>query len=244
MKYTYPEEYTPRSVEDQWKILTNLFPKLKKKKLPIEWPAIPDGAESLFVIPHWKLIGATYNDAVIAVLAKIKESRPFYNWRDGQMGEQYLRQTPEKVAFWDEAAQIVLMPAQFGQNHAGMSVKTVQETKKPTELLLGAYEVSLMLLTHPERLQSYDDLWIDCAGDEFSPDGDGVFSKAPNLYFSGAQARFSTRDVSDAFGHFGSASGFVPQPLASRIIDAVDSLTLDRAVEICKENGLEVFKRY
>ena len=76
---------------------------------------------------------------------------------------------------------------------------------------LGAFAVGCMLLTHPERLQHYDDLWVDCAGDEFSPDADGAFGMAPYFYSSGGALKFDTYFVGHAHGHCGSASGFVSQ---------------------------------
>jgi hypothetical protein len=76
---------------------------------------------------------------------------------------------------------------------------------------LGAFAIGIMLLTHPERLQNYDDLYIDCAGDEFSPEADGDFSEAPDFNFRGGRVKFGTFWVSYTVDSYGSASGFVPQ---------------------------------
>jgi hypothetical protein len=67
-----------------------------------------------------------------------------------------------------------------------------------------------MLLTHPERLNHYDDLWIDCAGDEFAPAADGRFWGAPLFHFYDDELKFSAYGVSRADEFYGSVSGFLP----------------------------------
>ena len=79
------------------------------------------------------------------------------------------------------------------------------------EFGLGTFAVGIMLLTHPLRLQDCDDLWIDCAGDEFSYDADGQFVSAPCFFFDGGKVKFDTSVVADAGGGYGSASASVPQ---------------------------------
>jgi hypothetical protein len=79
------------------------------------------------------------------------------------------------------------------------------------EFGLGAFAIGSMLLTHPIRLKHYDDLWIDCAGDEWSPDGVGVFSRSPDFSFRDGEVWFGTSVVGFAFDDYGAASGFPPQ---------------------------------
>jgi hypothetical protein len=68
-----------------------------------------------------------------------------------------------------------------------------------------------MILTHSERLQRENDLWIDCAGDEYAPGVDGVFSRTPFLGFSGGLVVFAAGGSSHVRSFYGSASGFLPQ---------------------------------
>jgi hypothetical protein len=78
---------------------------------------------------------------------------------------------------------------------------------------LGAFAVAIMLVSHPERLQHHDDLWIDCAGDEYvARGGGGRFSCAPRFLSGGGIVWFDSGWSNVAEGHYGSASGFVPQP--------------------------------
>lgn len=141
----------------------------------------------------------------------------FYNYHQGELGPNQLRQSAKSIRIFEalEAQQpnrdILVVPAQFGKLHGGKSVRRAREVMNSFEFGLGAFAVSCMLLTHPERLQHAEDLWVDCAGDEFSSDADGDFDKAPCLDFQDRLLAFATKSVDDASEHFGSASGFLPQ---------------------------------
>lgn len=167
-----------------------------------------------FLIPKWQTLAPTYGEALQIVLDKIAASRPFYNYRAGQLGPKYLREMEEKKAAFaklkDEDGYYTV-EAQMGTKYKGKSVKEVRTLFGKNEFGLGAFEVASILLTHPELLTKYEDLWIDCPGDEFSPDGDGEFSRAPYLYFDDGKLGFDTEHVGRADGHFGTASGFSPQ---------------------------------
>jgi len=68
-----------------------------------------------------------------------------------------------------------------------------------------------MILSHPERLVRWEQLRIDCPGDEYSPDAGGRFDRAPIFYFHGGEVMFNAYWVNDANEVYGSASGFVSQ---------------------------------
>jgi hypothetical protein len=76
---------------------------------------------------------------------------------------------------------------------------------------LGAFAVGIMLLTHPERLMNYDDLYVDCAGDEYAPEADGDFSHAPFFRFDDDRVKFLAYWFGNARDNYGSASAFLPQ---------------------------------
>ncbi|MBI2550813.1 hypothetical protein HYV73_00505 [Candidatus Uhrbacteria bacterium] len=69
-----------------------------------------------------------------------------------------------------------------------------------------------MLLTHPERLTAYVDLFIDAPGDEYAPDAGGSFSEAPCWGFSHGELEFVTVGVAGACGDYGSAARRPPVP--------------------------------
>ena len=79
------------------------------------------------------------------------------------------------------------------------------------EFGLGAYHIGIMLLTHPSRLQHFDDLWIDCVGDEYASAGDGGFVSAPYFAFDDGEVEFDTRFSDDASDNYGSASAVCSQ---------------------------------
>jgi hypothetical protein len=107
---------------------------------------------------------------------------------------------------------ILVVVAQFGLRHRGRSVRRAREVMpKGTEFGLGAFEVGCMILTHPERLADYDDLWIDCAGNEYAPGGDGDFSSAPYFFFYDGKVGFGAGWGGGASESYGSASAFLPQ---------------------------------
>ena len=216
-----------KQIKNQWKILTKLLPELKGIECPKEYKESSE-AEEYFVIPHYKLFG-TYNEAVLNLLKVIKKTRPCYDWRSGNWTEKYLKQTQRKVDFWNKQQDVIILGTQLGNKWKGKSVKEVRENYSKNELGLGIYEVLIILLLKPDILEKYEDLFLDCAGDEYSYVADGVFSKSPLFAFYNDLLKFVTRDVSGADGHFGSVSAFLPQ-------------TLENAIKICKEAGLKVIK--
>ena len=187
---------------------------------------LPQYAEGWFAVPNWqknpKIFGSTYSEAVQKVLDTINKALDgkFYNYRNGQIDEQHLRQSANAVEFWkkislqQEGAEILIIPAQFGIRHRGRSVRRARVIMEDSngEVGLGSFAGGNMLLTHPNRLQHYDDLWIDLVGDEFNdPVSVRRFSRAPYFNFHDDEVKFDTRLVSRANDNYGSASGFVPQ---------------------------------
>ena len=97
------------------------------------------------------------------------------------------------------------------EGHRGRSVRRAREGMQVTEYGLGAVAVGIMLLTHPERLMNYDDLYVDCAGDEYAPEADGGFSYAPLFCFSECRVRVGASWFGGAGDVCGSSSAFLPQ---------------------------------
>jgi hypothetical protein len=183
------------------------------------WANLPEGVEKLFLIPNYEKVAPTYGEAVQKVLDLIKQTRngAFYNYREGELGADQLRQSQKSTMMFqklgDEQKEhdILVVPAQFGIRHRGRSVRRAREVMNANECGLGAFAIGIMLLTHPERLMHYDDLWIDCAGDEFAPFAGGDFSRSPFFKFDDGKVRFDAGDVSIAYDCFGSASACLPQ---------------------------------
>ena len=215
--YGYLSGYKPKGITEQTNILRQLFPGIGFANEKLAEQPLPPNAKGWFAIPKWQSVAKTYNEAVQKVLDLIKKQRKgmFYNWREGKLGEKYFRQHErtakklETLAEQQKDYDILVVAAQFGLRHRGRSVRRAREVFTANEFGLGAFEIGCMLLTHPERLQHYDDLWIDCAGNEYAPDADGAFSCAPFFGFYGGGVGFGARWFDSA--HCSSASGFLPQ---------------------------------
>jgi len=217
--YGYLSGYKPKGITEQTNILRQLFPGIGFADEKLVSQPVPEGAEGWFAIPKWQSTAPTYGEAVQKVLDLIKKTRDgkFYNYREGQLGPKNLRQSEKSAKMFQKLGEeqrdhdILVVPAQFGILHRGRSVRRAREVMNANQFGLGAFAIGIMLLTHPERLQNYDDLWIDCAGDEFSPEADGDFSRAPCFGFRGGEVEFGADWVGSAVGRCSSASGFVSQ---------------------------------
>ncbi|MDD4290227.1 MAG: hypothetical protein PHH83_03020 [Patescibacteria group bacterium] len=217
--YGYLSGYKPKSLAEQDTILHQLFPELGTFDEAFATKTPLSNAEGLFLIPRWEKIAPTYGEAVQKVLDLIKQTRngAFYNYREGQLGPRYLRQSQklteafQKLGDEQKDHDVLVVQAQFGIRHRGRSVRRAREVMNSSESGLGSFANGIMILTHPERLQHYDDLWIDCAGDEYAPDGDDDFSKAPYFRFDGGWVGFDAGCVSNAYEDYGSSSLFLSQ---------------------------------
>ena len=217
--YGYLSGYKPKGITKQTNILRQLFPGIGFANEKLAEKALPANAEGWFAIPRWQSVAKTYNEAVEKMLELIKQQRKgkFYNWREGELGAQYLRQHEctmkklETLAEQQKGYDILVVAAQFGLRHRGRSVRRAREVFTANEFGLGAFELGCMLLTHPERLQHYDDLWINCPGNEYALDADCGFSFAPYFYFDGGRVGFGTYWFGYPYESYGSASGFLPQ---------------------------------
>ncbi|MEK7096540.1 MAG: hypothetical protein AAB881_01120 [Patescibacteria group bacterium] len=219
--YGYLSGYrNPVSIPDQIARLRELFTGIElgtADLLLAEQPKNPN-ADGPFAIPDWHLIASTYPEAVLKVFDLIKKTRgKFYNYGDGQIDSAHLRENKRSEKAWATIREtqsgntILIVQAQFGLRHRGRSVRRALEVMSSSEFGLGAYATGIMLLTNPIRLQHYGDLWIDCAGDEWSWSADGVFGYAPFFSFRDGEVRFDTYEVECVSRFYGSVSAFLSQ---------------------------------
>jgi len=213
----YLSGYKPKSVTEQTNILHHFFPSVGFADEKVAEKELPEYAEGWFVIPKWQTVAPTYGEAVRNILDRIKETRngAFWNCREGQIDSGRFRQSArtvdmlQKIGNKQKDYDIIVVPAQFGIQYRDLSVDQARELFTKNEFGLDAFIVGIMLLTHPERLQQYDDLWIDCAGNDFAPNVADDFSGAPHFRFVSDKVWFSTSDTVDATIGYGSASGFL-----------------------------------
>jgi hypothetical protein len=110
-----------------------------------------------------------------------------------------------------QKGDFLLIAGQFGLTHRGRSVRRVRVVYAPHEFGLGSFIVGCMLIAHPEREVQWEQLHVDCAGDEFAPGIDGDFSRASYFCFRGGELGFAAPWFGRAYQGCGSASGFLPQ---------------------------------
>ncbi len=67
-----------------------------------------------------------------------------------------------------------------------------------------------MLLTHPDREVHWDQLHVNCAGDEFAPSVGGAFSDAPLYFFGEGRVKFGAYPLGNVSEDCGSVTAFLP----------------------------------
>ena len=221
----------PKEIYVQCQILRTLFPGLGTAAGPFEATNLVHQfgagniagapyAEGWFAVPNWakhpEIFGRKYAEAVQKMLGVLKRATDgkFCNYWEDCINERRLRQLDRteksfrKVSEVQGNPDILVFPAQFGLRHRGRSVRRARAIMSQCEYGLGAFAVGCMLLTHPERLKDYDDLWIDLPGDEFDTEDEGEFSHS--LFFANDdRIVFDTTAVNTVDGRYGSATGFM-----------------------------------
>jgi len=221
----YPAAYAgSKPVLEQLIPFARHFKELETKAVLVnskELPEKPIGAEGPFpfVVPYWRKIAKNYGEAVERILAAIASELRFNNELQGKLGAEYLLQSMLSETAFDmlhaqQKSDYLLVWAQFGMLHARpcRSVRRVRVVYLPHEFGLGIFAAGSMLLSHPERLQSENDLFINLPGDEYSYNADGHFDCAPCFYFSCNRLNlYSFNVVGIVYSRYASASGFLPQ---------------------------------
>jgi hypothetical protein len=232
-RHTYPPEYRgPKSIEDQINLLLKHLPGLDPEATfrymhdVYSKLNLPEWVEGPFVVPNEYVLAekfypeikgnlARYCAGVNLILEKIGASRAFYNYRAGQITANRFKRTAQTTEMIDrlidmqKGADIIIHPMQLGVRYAGRAVKDVRKLYTAQEFGEGSLEVGSIVLTHPERLVRWEQLHMDCPGDEFSYGAGGVFGGAPFFGFYDDKVEFNTYKVDSANENYGSASGFL-----------------------------------
>lgn len=224
--YGYLSGYKkPIGITDQIDILRSHWPSLNPdaalRYYHERYPTLrfPDWVEGPFALIRPGFFSDKYGEELMEILKAIAKDRKgkLDNYREGCLGEEYLRQTERTLTKIRELCEqqpgsdILIVSEQFGIHYRGRSVHKAREVFVPSEYGEGAKNVGTMILTNPIRLQHFNDLWINCAGDKYSCAADGQFGGAPCFDFSVGAVRFNTLDVDGPDGLYGSASASLPQ---------------------------------
>ncbi|MBI2625135.1 MAG: hypothetical protein HYW70_02285 [Candidatus Nealsonbacteria bacterium] len=214
-KYVYPKGYKVKNITEQTNILRQLFPGIGYADERIVKGPLPEGAEGWFAIPRWDSIAHTYNEAVDKVLKMLKQQCKgrFYNYREHHITD-WLQQTNKAMKMfykiWQEqdGYDILVVPAQFGLRHRGLSIRQARNAMNVMEFGFGAFAVGIMLLIHPEREVQWEQLHVLCAGDDFSI----IYVESlrePFFDFYNGEVKFDNCLEHSYDDRYGSASGFV-----------------------------------
>ncbi len=210
-----------KSISEQVKILRRIFPDIGFADERLAEKQLPNHAEGWFAIPRWQLIAPSYGEAVRKVFDKLKEERkgrfhdfflaPDTSCEGNLLETDKKRDIFQKLGEEQDTQGILVVAAQFGLRYRGIPSLGVRTGTDLHEFCLGAFEVGVMLLTHPDRLMCFDDLHIHCAGDNYDLDLDGDPEDVLSLGFDveGLEVEHCWIGLKD--GSAGAATGFLPQ---------------------------------
>lgn len=215
--YGYPKGFWILSVQEQVEALLKHFPDLDASYVTeLASRDLPEGAEGWAVIPKLDKVGETYHDGLAKVLEILGEHQKFKNWREGELSSKHLQLTDKTKQSYrklnEQPGDFWVFPFQFGKRWRGRSVRRARVCFGEAEFGLGSYEVAVLLLTHPARIQE-GYLNIDCGGVEYSPSADGGFFSCLGFFWHGSygQLGLSCNGTGSTSSRWGSVSGFLSQ---------------------------------
>ncbi len=128
----------------------------------------------------------------------------------------------QEIKNQQQGNKILIVPAQLGLRHRGRSARRANEVmvsnKEISEFPLGAFEVGIMILTHPETMMGgHFELQTICSGDHYDTQGltwtFSVLGDAPVFRPFGEKNRpslhFCRMEIEKYSWSSGAASGFV-----------------------------------
>lgn len=183
----YPKGFRFRTPQEQLEVWQKHFPSLDASHvLELTSGQLPEGAKAWGVIPKPSKAAANYCEALQVMLNLIAKERKFENLREGTLTDKHLRLTERTQQVLSQLEEqtpgdFLVIAFQFGLRHRGRSVRRARVCFLDNEFGLGPYEVATLLLTHPDRINGPDQLYIDCAGIEYDPEAGDSFGSC--LYF-------------------------------------------------------------
>jgi hypothetical protein len=213
--FKYPSNYKVKSILEQIKIISDFFPEVKTADYKFAENILPPSSEGWFAIPKWQKVATNYQGAVervISLIKKTRRGRTHHCWELIEDVDSFSRSKRSDKAFSvlgqeQKNCDILIVPCQFGLKHRGRSIRRALEAMPSYEFGLGAFDVGIMLLTHPERLSHCKDLWIDCPGDKLESED---LNCAPSFFgFDGTELVFGMSYKDHPHDSSGSASGML-----------------------------------
>lgn len=223
-KYGYLSGYrAPVDFKSQIDILRNYWPNLNPD-LAISYAnrlcqdtQFLSPAEGLFAIIRPEFFSNNYGEETTEVLKALCEglNGSFSNYLDRQLGSKYLAQKSKTTSALasltkqQNGSDILVLYAQFGMGHRGRSARRAEEKFGLAEFGLGLRDVATMLLTNPIRLQGYNDLWMNLAGDSYSAKGNRSYSDVVCMRLDDDEIQVDTHGIEVFGAGYGVPSGFL-----------------------------------
>lgn len=200
----------------------------EKSSLPENYVHLPDEADGWFALPQMSCFfpsdltitefkqGEHYCSLLNLILYELSRKVSFESFCSRErINSQNLKRNQktelclEKLES-EQPGDIIIIPAQFGKRHAGISSKEVVEKKLlDKEFPFGAFEVGCMILTHLNRFAHGNELDVDCPGDIFQEDKEGSLLCCPNYFTSVKKIGFTMGSAEEHQDSYGSVTGFL-----------------------------------
>ena len=214
----YPDGFEFRSVGQQVATLLEYFPGLDVSHAEeLASQVRPVGAEGVAVVPKLSVIASgDFHLGLVKSLIMLGKTREIRNLFEETLTSKYLRLTDNTAVAHtklDESpGDVWVFPFQFGMLHRDSSFRA-RVSFGGTEFGLSPYEGTILMLTHPDRITSFGQLYVDCAGCEY------LFpTRKDCLCFRWSSASKCLEMTFYGLGHpireWGVASGFLPSATA------------------------------
>ena len=216
----------PIAIEAQIDILRSYWPQLNPdnaiRYAREVYPTLsfPDWVEGPFAVVRPGFFSNKYIEEIEEVFSALKKSRgdrlgnSYSKYMDRFRTMGYSSIAYGRITESQNGSDILIVGSQFGIRHRGRSHRRTREVIKevPGEFGESVKNVGTMLLTHPNRLDHDDDLWISCLDDEFDDPVSYVrFHHTAGFSFSGGKIWFGVSWNDHAYMNKGAVSTFVPK---------------------------------
>lgn len=192
---------------------------------------ITDKADGLMAIPSILDLGTMFEvedplgrgycqllEKVLACLDKDRRGK-FYNYRNGQLGPNYIRlheevrrrrEELENAIPYDKGKiRFLILPVSMGRHYQGYSPRNARaDALELGNLPLDPVTAAFLLIAWQERLSKNSQTFIDCPGCEYNWDADGEWSYVCCFRFGDSRLGFFAVDAGGAYGICGAAVAF------------------------------------
>ncbi len=223
----YPKNWKSKSISEQLVKLTDLFQSIDLSQVEalMDKVIVQKLADGVVILPKlsflaklWSIpdpYGEGYGFVCEKLFGRIAVSRAFYNYRAGQMDAKHIRIHQEVRNLLEKLeaetpGDVLVLPFDFGGLYAGWSPRAARwEALNNSQLPLITAQVACLLLTMPDRLTTWEQLFIDCSGDEWDWLAVGCWADCPCFDFRSGELLFDDGGAGYAGGRDGSAVAFL-----------------------------------